>query len=101
MTANRSQRAANGAPQVWVHHESSRVLFRQCADIVVEQFGAEGRDRLDGGDEVFWDYVASELPFTLYLERGLGISVIAGEPTAACEALVRRIAEVLASRVGT
>jgi len=77
------------------------VLFRQCADAVVEYFGAEGRDRLDGGDQIFWDYVASGLPFTLHLEHGVGISVIAGEPTAECEALVRRIAEVLVNRVGT
>ena len=99
MTAEHSERAANGALKLWVHHESSRVIFRQCADIIVEQFGAEGRDRLDGGDQLFWDYMASELPFTLHLERGVGISVIAGELTPACETLVRRIAEVLASRV--
>ncbi len=94
----RWDRTAKGELTAWTHTKPSRVLLRQCADIVVERFGAEGRDRVEGMGQLFWDYVVGPLPITLHLDAQLGIAVLAGEVTEACEALVRQIAAYVADR---
>jgi len=95
----RLERMHNGVLRAWVCPDTSRVVFRQCADFVVDRLGAEARDRFDGGDQLFWDFVAAELPFTLHLEREQGVSVLAGDQSSACESLVRQIAQSLSDEV--
>jgi hypothetical protein len=67
--------------------------------MTAERFAAEGRDRFDAGDQMFWDFVVGEVPITLHLRERIGIAVIAGERSVQCEALVRQIAEILARDV--
>jgi hypothetical protein len=71
------------------------VLFRKCADEVVESFGADGRDRVEGMGQVFWDFMAGPVAFTLHLDRDKGIALCANDTLHASEALVSSMAERL------
>lgn len=90
-----SERDARGHLQLWIHTTASRVLLRKCADAVALDYGAEGRDRVEGMGQVFWDFVAGPVAFTLYLERDKGIALLANDTSPASEAFVKGMAERL------
>jgi len=61
----------------------------------VAGYGADGRDRVEGMGQVFWDFMAGPIAFTLHLDRDRGIAVCANEVSAASETFVRAVAERL------
>lgn len=95
MTEQDFERDEQGRPRIWIHTTASRVLLRKCADAVVEDFGADGRDRVEGMGQVFWDFAAGRVAFTLHLDRDRGIAVIASDTSPAAEALLKNMAERL------
>jgi hypothetical protein len=70
-------------------------LLRKCADAVVESYGADGRDRVEGMGQVFWDFVAGPVAFTLHLDRERGIAILANDTSQASEAFLRSVGERL------
>jgi hypothetical protein len=80
---------------VWIHATASRVLFRKCADEVALTYGADGRDRVEGMGQAFWDFTAGPVAFTLHLDRDKGIAIFANDTSHASEALVTSMAERL------
>jgi len=96
MTSARSDRTREGRLRIWTHGDANRVVFRKCADVMTQEFGADGGDRFDGGDQLFWDYAVAGLPVTLHLDRAQGIAVVAGNSSAECESIVKTIANALA-----
>lgn len=88
-----SERDAQGRLALWIHPTASRVLLRKCADAVVEDYGADGRDRVEGMGQVFWDFVAGPVAFTLHLDRDRGIAILAND--ASHEAFLQGMGERL------
>ena len=88
-------RDAHGRLAVWIHTTASRVLLRKCADAVVEHYGADGRDRVEGMGQVFWDFASGPVAFTLHLDRDKGIALLAGDTSPASEAFLTSMAERL------
>ena len=95
MTGPSSERDAHGRLQLWIHATASRVLLRKCADAVALDYGADGRDRVEGMGEVYWDFVAGPVAFTLHLDRNRGIALIANDTSHASEAFLAGMAERL------
>ena len=87
-----SERDAQGRLQLWIHATASRVLLRKFADAVALDYGADGRDRVEGMGQVFWDFVAGPVAFTLHLDHAKGIAVFANDTSAVSEAFVRSMA---------
>ena len=92
MTKVRSDRGPDGRLKAWVCEAWDRIRLRKCADVVQEVFGGEARDRVGGADLVFWDFMVGNVLVTVHLEQGVGIAVLANDPSPASEALVLQIA---------
>lgn len=88
-------RDAHGRLAVWIHTTASRVLLRKCADAVVADYGADGRDRVEGMGQVFWDFVAGPVAFTLHLDRDQGIAILANDTSHASETFLKAMGERL------
>ena len=95
MTEPSSERDAQGRLEIWIHATASRVLLRKFADAVALEYGADGRDRVEGMGQVFWDFVAGPVAFTLHLDRERGIAVLTNDTSPAAEAFVKSMAERL------
>ena len=95
MTQVRADRGPNGRLRAWVCEDWDRIRLRKCADIVQDTFRGEARDRVGGSDLVFWDFMVGDVLITVHLERGVGIAVLANDPSPASETLVLEIANYL------
>jgi hypothetical protein len=96
MNEVRYDRGPSGQLKAWVSSDWDRIRLRKCADIVQDAFGGEARDRVGGAELVFWDFMVGTLLVTVHLEQHVGIAVMANDPSAVSDALVRQIAEHLA-----
>ena len=92
-------RMADGTLAAWIHPTPDTGLLRRLADVLVADLGGKMGKRLDGVDQVYWDFVVDRVKLTLHSEHYLGIAVLANSRQADAEATLRRVAEKLCSSV--
>ena len=72
----------------------AQALKREGAELAFS-YQERFKDRVEGMGQVFWDFAAGPVAFTLHLDRDRGIAVIASDTSPAAEALLKNMAERL------
>lgn len=88
----RYDRMANGTLATWVHPTPDADVVARIAD-ALKAAGAIMQNRVEGLDELHWDYELEGKMFTLHSQHYLGIALMAHDKTPASEELLRRTAE--------
>ena len=84
---------------VLVSESRDEAIMRRAGELL-EQSGAQAKDRFWSAELRFWDYALRDTTLSLCWEQEFGLSLLAGELEPACEALVQRLAAELRSRLG-
>ena len=99
MDESQPRRDPQGRLLVLVSESRDEAIMRRAGELL-EQSGAQAKDRFWSAELRFWDYALRDTTLSLCWEQEFGLSLLAGELVPACEALVRRLAAELRSRLG-
>ena len=85
---------ADGTLAAWVHPTPDVEVVVRIAD-ALKAVGAIMHKRIEGPDELYWDFELEGRMFTLHSQHYLGIALMACEKAPASEELLRHTTEIV------